>query len=189
MRDRALNERAVLPFPCLIGKLCRQVSISPNRSAPNQDLSRPDNQQDAQLIQRDVLAAKKELKDEMRKKLVVLKDMMDGLENLVHDRFQAAGSVDTEEFKSQLAEMRTQVAKLAEKQVQERRQEKKTRKASRKVAREKESLEQPQRDAVLVGDSSSGAAAPVSSSQPDHVLSFESAPVNKGADVELTTGA
>ncbi|KAH0644655.1 hypothetical protein KY284_032539 [Solanum tuberosum] len=71
-----------------------------------------------QLIQRDVLAAKKELKDEMRKKLVVLKDMMDGLENLVHDRFQAAGSVDTEEFKSQLAEMRTQVAKLAEKQVQ-----------------------------------------------------------------------
>uniref|UniRef100_M1DJD5 Integrase core domain containing protein n=1 Tax=Solanum tuberosum TaxID=4113 RepID=M1DJD5_SOLTU len=39
-------------------------------------------------------------------------------ENLVQDRFQVAGSVDTEEFKSQLAEMRTQIAKLAEKPVQ-----------------------------------------------------------------------
>uniref|UniRef100_M1E0A1 Putative plant transposon protein domain-containing protein n=1 Tax=Solanum tuberosum TaxID=4113 RepID=M1E0A1_SOLTU len=31
MRDRALNERAELPFPCLIGKLCRQANIPPNR--------------------------------------------------------------------------------------------------------------------------------------------------------------
>uniref|UniRef100_M1DK09 Integrase core domain containing protein n=1 Tax=Solanum tuberosum TaxID=4113 RepID=M1DK09_SOLTU len=70
------------------------------------------------LIQRDVLAAKKEIKDEIQKELAVLKDRMDGLKNLVKERFQAAGSIDTEEFKSQLAEMRTQVAKLAEKPVQ-----------------------------------------------------------------------
>uniref|UniRef100_M1DYT5 Putative plant transposon protein domain-containing protein n=1 Tax=Solanum tuberosum TaxID=4113 RepID=M1DYT5_SOLTU len=31
MRDRALNERAELLFPCLIGKLCRQASIPPNK--------------------------------------------------------------------------------------------------------------------------------------------------------------
>uniref|UniRef100_M1D8S4 Uncharacterized protein n=1 Tax=Solanum tuberosum TaxID=4113 RepID=M1D8S4_SOLTU len=43
---------------------------------------------------------------------------MDGLENLVQDRCQVDGSIDTEEFKSQLAEMRTQVAKLVEKSVQ-----------------------------------------------------------------------
>uniref|UniRef100_M1D9H8 Putative plant transposon protein domain-containing protein n=1 Tax=Solanum tuberosum TaxID=4113 RepID=M1D9H8_SOLTU len=30
MRDRALNERAGLSFPCLIGKLCRQANIPPN---------------------------------------------------------------------------------------------------------------------------------------------------------------
>uniref|UniRef100_M1DU70 Uncharacterized protein n=1 Tax=Solanum tuberosum TaxID=4113 RepID=M1DU70_SOLTU len=42
---------------------------------------------------------------------------MNGLENLVQDRCQAASLVDTEEFKSQLAEMKTQVAKLDEKPV------------------------------------------------------------------------
>uniref|UniRef100_M1DZG0 Putative plant transposon protein domain-containing protein n=1 Tax=Solanum tuberosum TaxID=4113 RepID=M1DZG0_SOLTU len=31
MRDRALNERACLPFPCLIGKLCLQANIPPNK--------------------------------------------------------------------------------------------------------------------------------------------------------------
>ncbi|KAH0661285.1 hypothetical protein KY284_026216 [Solanum tuberosum] len=71
-----------------------------------------------QLIETKELAVKKEINNEMRMELAVLKDRMDGLENLVQDRCQAAGSVDTEEFKSQLAEMRTQVAKLAEKLVQ-----------------------------------------------------------------------
>ncbi|KAK4733596.1 hypothetical protein R3W88_007857 [Solanum pinnatisectum] len=31
MRDMALNERAGLPFPCQIGKLCKQVDTLPNR--------------------------------------------------------------------------------------------------------------------------------------------------------------
>ena len=31
MRDKALNEMAGFPFPCLIGKLCRQANIPPNR--------------------------------------------------------------------------------------------------------------------------------------------------------------
>uniref|UniRef100_M1DM60 Integrase core domain containing protein n=1 Tax=Solanum tuberosum TaxID=4113 RepID=M1DM60_SOLTU len=70
-----------------------------------------------QLIETKVLAVKKEIKDEMRTELSVLKDRMYGLENLVQDRFLAAGSVDTEEFSTQLAEMRTQIAKLAEKPV------------------------------------------------------------------------
>uniref|UniRef100_M1DJP8 Integrase core domain containing protein n=1 Tax=Solanum tuberosum TaxID=4113 RepID=M1DJP8_SOLTU len=71
-----------------------------------------------QLIETKELAAKKEINDELRKELAVLKDRMDGLENLVQDQCQAASSVDTEEFKLQLTEMRTQVAKLAEKPVQ-----------------------------------------------------------------------
>uniref|UniRef100_M1DGV6 Integrase core domain containing protein n=1 Tax=Solanum tuberosum TaxID=4113 RepID=M1DGV6_SOLTU len=69
------------------------------------------------LIETNVLAVKNEIKDEVRTELAVLKDRLDGLENLVQDRFQAAGSVDIEEFKSQLAEMRTQIAKLAVKPV------------------------------------------------------------------------
>jgi len=40
-----------------------------------------------QLIDRDVLAVKKEIKDEMQKELDVLKDRMGGLENLAQDRF------------------------------------------------------------------------------------------------------
>uniref|UniRef100_M1DLY3 Putative plant transposon protein domain-containing protein n=1 Tax=Solanum tuberosum TaxID=4113 RepID=M1DLY3_SOLTU len=71
-----------------------------------------------QLIETKVLAAKKEIKDGMRTELSVLRVKMDGLENLVQDRFQAASSADTEEFRAQLAEMRTQIAKLAEKPVQ-----------------------------------------------------------------------
>lgn len=31
MWDRALNERVGLPFPCLIGKLCLQSNIPPNK--------------------------------------------------------------------------------------------------------------------------------------------------------------
>uniref|UniRef100_M1DKB4 Putative plant transposon protein domain-containing protein n=1 Tax=Solanum tuberosum TaxID=4113 RepID=M1DKB4_SOLTU len=71
-----------------------------------------------QLIETKVLAAKKEIKDKMRNELSVLKDIMDGLENLVQDRFHAADLADTEEFKAQLAEMHTEIAKLDEKAVQ-----------------------------------------------------------------------
>jgi len=31
MRDRALNERVGFSFPCLIGKLCCQANIPPNK--------------------------------------------------------------------------------------------------------------------------------------------------------------
>uniref|UniRef100_M1DGD8 Integrase core domain containing protein n=1 Tax=Solanum tuberosum TaxID=4113 RepID=M1DGD8_SOLTU len=58
-----------------------------------------------QLIEQDVLTAEKKIKDEMRKELLVLKDRMDGLEVLVQERLQAAGSVNTDEFKMQLAEI------------------------------------------------------------------------------------
>uniref|UniRef100_M1DMN1 Integrase core domain containing protein n=1 Tax=Solanum tuberosum TaxID=4113 RepID=M1DMN1_SOLTU len=71
-----------------------------------------------QLIETKVLAAKKEIKYEMRTELSVLKDRMDGLENLVQDRFHATGSADTEEFRAQLAKMRTQITKLDEKPAQ-----------------------------------------------------------------------
>uniref|UniRef100_M1DA00 Integrase core domain containing protein n=1 Tax=Solanum tuberosum TaxID=4113 RepID=M1DA00_SOLTU len=54
----------------------------------------------------------------MRTELSVLKNRIDGLENLVQDRFQATGSADTEEFRTQLAEMRTQIANLAVKPAQ-----------------------------------------------------------------------
>uniref|UniRef100_M1DBH5 Uncharacterized protein n=1 Tax=Solanum tuberosum TaxID=4113 RepID=M1DBH5_SOLTU len=54
----------------------------------------------------------------MYNELAVLKDRMDGLEILVHDLLQAARSVNTEDFQTQLADMRAQFAKLAEKPVQ-----------------------------------------------------------------------
>uniref|UniRef100_M1DGK6 Integrase core domain containing protein n=1 Tax=Solanum tuberosum TaxID=4113 RepID=M1DGK6_SOLTU len=210
MRDRALNERATLSFPCLIGKLCRGANIPPNnlvdrwgeafrltqvskikdvanhligaKSAavgtlaviPHVPLEIPQASRDPeqgessqpstkappppasasqtsgtfitipmlfleklvadqrqtrtlvdqivlrmpQLIETKVLAAKKKIKDEMRTELSVLKNRMDGLENLIQDRFQATGSADTEEFRIQLAEMRTQIANLDEKPAQ-----------------------------------------------------------------------
>uniref|UniRef100_M1DF10 Integrase core domain containing protein n=1 Tax=Solanum tuberosum TaxID=4113 RepID=M1DF10_SOLTU len=198
-----------------------------------------------QLIETKVFAMKKEIKDEVRKELAFLKDRLDGLENLVQDQFQAAGSVDTEEFKSQLAERRTQIAKLAENPVQvptpilpesliqmlsqapstqsiedllgelptsksgkrkhkngeldeetptdpakeERRQEKRARRTSKREAREKEALEQQERDAALVGASGSGSPAPTSEDQPDQVPSYESAPIEKGANVDSNTGS
>uniref|UniRef100_M1E0M7 Integrase core domain containing protein n=1 Tax=Solanum tuberosum TaxID=4113 RepID=M1E0M7_SOLTU len=198
-----------------------------------------------QLIETKVLAAKKEIQDKMRKELVVLKDRMDGLENIVQDRCQAACSVEFEEFKSQLAEMRTQIAKLAEKPVQvptpimleslmqmltqapstqsiddlwgeiptskfdkrkhktreldeetpidpvreAKRQEKRARRTSKREAREKETLEQQQRDASLVGASSNGAPARTCEDQPDQVPSSESTPIDKGVNVDSKTGA
>uniref|UniRef100_M1DAE9 Uncharacterized protein n=1 Tax=Solanum tuberosum TaxID=4113 RepID=M1DAE9_SOLTU len=72
---------------------------------------------------------------------------------------------------------------------EERRKEKKVRKASRKDAREKEALEQQQRDALLVGASGSGVPVSVSGSQPDPALVSESAPTDKGVNVDSTTGA
>uniref|UniRef100_M1DSN7 Integrase core domain containing protein n=1 Tax=Solanum tuberosum TaxID=4113 RepID=M1DSN7_SOLTU len=260
LRDKALNERAGLPFPYLIGKLCRQTNIPPNRlidrwgeatrliqvskikdvanhlfgvkfgvvgtlavvshvllDIPHADRgpeqgshhNLPHRHHHHQLLPHRL----QEIKDEMQKELAVFKDRMDDLENLVQDRFQAAGLVDTEEFKSQLAEMRTQVAKLVEKPIQnksgkrkhkageydeglhanlskeERQQHKKARRASTRESLEKEPLEQQQRDAMFAGASGSGAPAPASGSQPDHVLSSESAPVDKGADAEPTTSA
>uniref|UniRef100_M1DYS9 Integrase core domain containing protein n=1 Tax=Solanum tuberosum TaxID=4113 RepID=M1DYS9_SOLTU len=198
-----------------------------------------------QLIERDVLAAEKSIKDEMRKELAILKNNMDSLEAHVQTQLQAVGSGNIEEFKKHLAEMRTQVAKLAEKPVQvptpvmaeslmkifseqptiqslddlwgelpkgkfgkrkhrarefgeeipadmyieERRKEKKARKASRTEAREKEAFAQQQRDAVLAGTSGSGVSVPVSGSQADPALVFESVPVDKCSDANPTTGA
>uniref|UniRef100_M1DVF2 Integrase core domain containing protein n=1 Tax=Solanum tuberosum TaxID=4113 RepID=M1DVF2_SOLTU len=73
---------------------------------------------DAMMEDTKVLTTRKEIKDEMRTELSVLKNRIDGLENLVPDRFQAAGSADIEEFRAQLVEMRTHIAKLTGKPVQ-----------------------------------------------------------------------
>uniref|UniRef100_M1DPI3 Uncharacterized protein n=1 Tax=Solanum tuberosum TaxID=4113 RepID=M1DPI3_SOLTU len=69
-----------------------------------------------------------------------------------------------------------------------RRKEKRARRASKREAREKEALEQQQRDAALVGASGSGAPAPTSEDQTYQVSSSESAPIDKGAKADLTTG-
>uniref|UniRef100_M1DQL5 Putative plant transposon protein domain-containing protein n=1 Tax=Solanum tuberosum TaxID=4113 RepID=M1DQL5_SOLTU len=328
MRDRALNERAALPFPCLIGKLCRGANIPPNSlvdrwgetfrltqvskikdvanylfgaksaavgtlvvvphvpldifqasrdpeqgesSQPSTEAPPPpasasqtpgtfitipmlfleklvaDQRQTKtlvdqivlrmpQLIETKVLAVKKEIKDEKRTELSLLNNRVDGLENLVQDRFQATGSADTEEFRTQLAELCTQIAKLAEKPAQvptpvmpeslmqmlsqapstqtlddlwgapptsksgkrkhiageldeetptdsareARRQEKRARRASKREVREKEALDQQQRDATLVGASGSGEPASTNENHTDHVPRPESAPIDKG---------
>uniref|UniRef100_M1DJH0 Integrase core domain containing protein n=1 Tax=Solanum tuberosum TaxID=4113 RepID=M1DJH0_SOLTU len=54
----------------------------------------------------------------MRKELVVLNNRMDGLKSHVQTQLLVSRSGNHEEFQSQLAEMRAQVAKLAEKAVQ-----------------------------------------------------------------------
>ncbi|KAH0709099.1 hypothetical protein KY284_010526 [Solanum tuberosum] len=100
-----MDTLAVIPHVPLY--IPRQVEIQnrenhhnrPQRSALNQDTGRSDCALNAQLIETKVLVAKKEIKDEMKMKLSVLKDRMDGLENLVQDRFQTTGLVDTEEFR------------------------------------------------------------------------------------------
>uniref|UniRef100_M1DIR7 Integrase core domain containing protein n=1 Tax=Solanum tuberosum TaxID=4113 RepID=M1DIR7_SOLTU len=160
-----------------------------------------------QLIETKVLATKKGIKDEMRTNLSVMKDRMDGLENLGQDRFQAASSTDTEEFRAQLAEMRTRMLSWLKSQYRKHkareidketptdpareaiRQEKRARKASKREAQEKEALEQQQRDATLVGASGSGAPAPTNEDQTNHVPSSESAPIDKGANIDPTIGA
>ncbi|KAH0781680.1 hypothetical protein KY290_001278 [Solanum tuberosum] len=70
-----------------------------------------------QSVEHDVLAADKKVKDEMRKDLAVLKNKMDGLEVHVQDQLQATCSVGTDEFNTQLSELRAQIAKLVEKPV------------------------------------------------------------------------
>uniref|UniRef100_M1DN98 Putative plant transposon protein domain-containing protein n=1 Tax=Solanum tuberosum TaxID=4113 RepID=M1DN98_SOLTU len=286
LRDRALNERAELPFPCLIGKLCRQANIPPNRLinrwgeaakliqvskikdvvnhlfgaksrvvgtlvvVPRVPLDIPQADKGPekggiipafhrgttttsffltgsktlvhqivnrmpQLIQRDVLPAKKEIKYEMRKELDVLKDRMDGLENLVQDRFQVPTPVmpdslmqllnqapSTQSIDNLWGELpksksgkRKHKAGESDKELpadlskKERWQHKKACRALRREAREKEAPEQQRRKAVLARASGSGAPSPASGSQPDPVLSSESSPIDKGADAEPTTGA
>uniref|UniRef100_M1DDP4 Uncharacterized protein n=1 Tax=Solanum tuberosum TaxID=4113 RepID=M1DDP4_SOLTU len=66
-----------------------------------------------------------------------------------------------------------------------RRQEKRARRASKREAREKEALDQRQRDAALVGASGSGAPA---EDHTDDVPRPESAPIDKGANADTTTG-
>uniref|UniRef100_M1E1E2 Integrase core domain containing protein n=1 Tax=Solanum tuberosum TaxID=4113 RepID=M1E1E2_SOLTU len=63
-----------------------------------------------------------------------------------------------------------------------RRQEKRARRASKWEAREKETCEQQQRDATLVGASGSRAPTSATETQPDHVPSSESALTDKGAN-------
>uniref|UniRef100_M1DBR3 Uncharacterized protein n=1 Tax=Solanum tuberosum TaxID=4113 RepID=M1DBR3_SOLTU len=72
---------------------------------------------------------------------------------------------------------------------EERRQHKKACMASRKEAREKEELEQQQRDAVFVGAFGSRVPVSMGGSQPDTALVSESAPVDNCANADPTTGA
>ncbi|KAH0650091.1 hypothetical protein KY284_030003 [Solanum tuberosum] len=226
MRDMVLNERAALPFPYLIGKLCRGVNIPPNSlievqnseshpSLPQRhhhlQLQPPRFQCQTrtlvdqivlrmpQLIEMKVLAAKKEIKDEVRKELAVLKDRLDGLENLVQDRFQAPSTQSIDDLwgeppTSKSSKRKHKAGELDEETPTDpareaRRQEKRARRISKREAQEKEAIEQQQRDAALDGTSGSGAPALTSEDQTDQVPSSESATIDKGANTDPTTGA
>ncbi|KAH0693038.1 hypothetical protein KY285_020135 [Solanum tuberosum] len=141
---RNRNERVDLPFPCLIGKLCLQANIPPNKLVDRWDeaykltastlhtlieVRNRVNQHShlhghhhhqfrpyrLEVVQRDVLAAEKWLKDEMQTELAVLKDRMDGFEVHVQHQLEVVGPVNAEVLKTQLVEMRVEIAKLAEK--------------------------------------------------------------------------
>uniref|UniRef100_M1DJR3 Integrase core domain containing protein n=1 Tax=Solanum tuberosum TaxID=4113 RepID=M1DJR3_SOLTU len=152
-----------------------------------------------QLIEMKVLATKKEIKDEVRKVLVVLKDRLDGLENPVQHRFQVVGYPPLNQLmifgenppRVSPARENTKLENLMRRPLltQLERQEKRVCRTSKREAREKEALEQQQRDTALVGASSSGALAPTSEDQTDHIPSSESAPIDKGANADPTTGA
>uniref|UniRef100_M1D9B6 Putative plant transposon protein domain-containing protein n=1 Tax=Solanum tuberosum TaxID=4113 RepID=M1D9B6_SOLTU len=179
MRDRALNERAALPFPCMIGKLCRGANIPLNslvdrwgetfrltqvskikdvanhlfgaKSAaigtlaviPHVPLEIPQASRDPEqgessqssteappppasasqtsgtFITIPMLFLEKLVADQPQTRTLVdpiVLRMPQMIET--KDRFQATGSADTEEFRTQLAEMRTQIANLAEKPAQ-----------------------------------------------------------------------
>ncbi|KAH0748313.1 hypothetical protein KY290_027545 [Solanum tuberosum] len=149
MRDRALNERATLPFHCLLGKLCRGANIPLNSlDATNHlfgaksaavstlvvvphvpiDIPRadrgPEQRESSQLSTEapppptSASLAPAPYQDIARPDWAPYASPDRYEENLVQDRFHAFGSVDTDEFKSQLAEMRTHIANLAEKPVQ-----------------------------------------------------------------------
>ncbi|KAH0719021.1 hypothetical protein KY285_015052 [Solanum tuberosum] len=70
-----------------------------------------------QVVQRDVLAMEKRLKDKIQTELSVPKSRIDGLEVHVTNHIHAIGSVNTEELKGQLAEMRDDIAKVSRKPV------------------------------------------------------------------------
>ncbi|KAH0714984.1 hypothetical protein KY284_007889 [Solanum tuberosum] len=126
-----------------------------------------------QLIERDVLAAKKDIKYEMQKELAVLKNIMDGLE--AHLTTQSLENIWGELRKSKSGKRRHRAGEsgeeiLADLSREARRKERKAHKASKKDAQEKEALEQQQRYVVLPGASGSGVPISVSGSQPDPEL-------------------
>uniref|UniRef100_M1DWZ4 Putative plant transposon protein domain-containing protein n=1 Tax=Solanum tuberosum TaxID=4113 RepID=M1DWZ4_SOLTU len=128
MRDRALNERAGFPSPCLIGKLCQQVNIPPNRLVDRWG-------ETFRLTQvskiKDVTNHLFGVKSGAVGTLAVFPNVPIDIPQAVRGPEQgessqpsteapspsasASQAPDNEEFKAQLTEMRTQVAKLAEK--------------------------------------------------------------------------
>uniref|UniRef100_M1DN99 Integrase core domain containing protein n=1 Tax=Solanum tuberosum TaxID=4113 RepID=M1DN99_SOLTU len=116
-KSGAVGPLAVVPhalevIPQVAGKTKQGEPAQPASGAPS-----PLPASDSQPTETNVLATKKEIKDEMQKELAILKNRIDGLEAYVQTQLQAAGSGNLEEFQRQLAEMRTQVAKLAAKPV------------------------------------------------------------------------
>ncbi|KAH0748212.1 hypothetical protein KY290_027444 [Solanum tuberosum] len=138
MRDRALNERAGLPFP-LIGKLCRQANIPPNRLVNRwgeafrlTQVSRIKNFANhlfgvksaavgtfvvVPYVPIDIPYADRGPEQGESSQPYTGEPPSPASASQAPSTY-AAGSVDIEEFKSQLAEMRTQVAKLAAQPVQ-----------------------------------------------------------------------
>uniref|UniRef100_M1D8X1 Putative plant transposon protein domain-containing protein n=1 Tax=Solanum tuberosum TaxID=4113 RepID=M1D8X1_SOLTU len=207
MRDRALNERegavgplVVVPHtPVVIPQVADQTEQGES-SQPASGASSSPPASTTQAPERNVLAVEKSIKDEMRKKLVVLKNRMD------------ASSSNNEEFKKQLAEMLAQVAKLAEKLVQVPTpvmleslmkifSEQLTTQSldnlwgnSLRANLERENtkpknLMRRSLLTLLAGASGSRVPAQVSGSQSDPTMVSKSAPIDKGANVDPDTGA
>uniref|UniRef100_M1DGE7 Putative plant transposon protein domain-containing protein n=1 Tax=Solanum tuberosum TaxID=4113 RepID=M1DGE7_SOLTU len=148
MKDRALNERVRFPFPCLIGKLCRQVDTPPNK-----------------------------LIDKWRNifRLIQVSKIKDVANDLFGAKSAAMGTLVV------VPHVPLEIPQ-----------------ADRGTEQEESS--QPSKDAppppalapqapASVGASGNGAPAPTSEDQPDQVSSSESAPIDKGANVDPKIGA
>lgn len=67
----------------------------------------------SQMIETKISTAKKVITSQVRRQLEVLKELLDGIENWVQDRFPFTSETVTGELKAQLADMRSQIANFS----------------------------------------------------------------------------